>query len=224
MDKSFAASDPKLAEYVRETFAPTDPLLDSARKSAARAGLPPIHVGPFDGLHLEVLTRLAGAKKIVEIGTLGGYSGLCLLRGAGAQGKLYTFEIEPKHAQAARQFFDDAGVGKQVEIFVGPALDQLPKIESNGPFDLVFIDADKVSYPNYLKWAARNLRIGGAVLADNTFAFGKIADSTFESQESRQTVDALRVFNWTAANGGQFRSTMIPTGEGLTLCVKVREL
>ena len=223
MDKSYAAAaQDKITHYVTDLFKPEDPLLTDVRKTAATAGLPDIHVGRMDGLHLEVLVRAIGARKAVEIGTLAGYSGVCIARGMGPQGKLYTFEYEPKHADVARQTFKKAGLSEQIEIFVGPAIQNLSKIEAHGPFDLVFIDADKTSYPAYLKWAADHLRVGGVVLGDNTFAWGGIADEHFDNAEEEASVRALQAFNREAACGGRFRSTLLPTGEGLTLGVKIR--
>lgn len=194
------------------------------RSRAEARGVPAIHVGPFDGLHLEVFTRMLGARNAVEIGTLAGYSGLCILRGLREGGRLYTFEFEPLHAEVARETFARNGFGDHAEILVGPALENLAKIEKHGPFDLVFIDADKVSYPRYFEWAARNLRVGGAILGDNTFAFGMIGDDAFDDAEDRQTVESLRVFNEKAATDARFRSTILPTGEGLTVAVKIRDL
>lgn len=223
MNKDFAiAAQDKISDYVQRVFQPEDSFLADVRKRAEAAGLPPIHVGRMDGLHLEVLVRAFGARKTVEIGTLAGYSGVCLARAMGPAGKLYTFEYEPKHAEVARETFRKASVANQIELFVGPAIENLPKIEAQGPFDLVFIDADKVSYPRYLKWAADHLRVGGVVLGDNTFAWGTIADDRFDDPETEASARALQAFNRDAAQGGRFRSTILPTGEGLTVAVKIR--
>jgi len=222
MKKIFGGTETKIIHYVDSTFEPEDSVLKWARELGDRKGLPSIHVGKMDGLHLEVLTRTAGAKKAVEIGTLGGYSGISLLRGLGPEGRLYTFEMEPAHAEVAKESFQKAGVLNQVEVFVGPAIENLNKINKFGPFDLVFIDADKVSYPAYLKWATENLRIGGLVIGDNTFAWGMIADQQFEAPEDEAAVKALREFNQTVAQGGRFRATILPTGEGLTVAVKIK--
>src|SRR5262249_52086334 len=157
------------APYVEELLEPEDAILREIRDRSAQEGLPRIAVGPFDGRHLEVLARMAGARRIVEIGTLGGYSGVCLARALPPGGKLDTFEYEPKHARVAEESFRRAGVADRVRIHVGPAIDRLPEIEPEGPFDLVFIDADKGGYPAYLAWATRNLRVGGTVVADNVF-------------------------------------------------------
>jgi caffeoyl-CoA O-methyltransferase len=221
--KSFSAqSTPKLSQYLEKTFHPQDEVLVEIRERAQKNELPNIHVAEMDGLHLEVLTRASGAKKAVEIGTLAGYSGVCIARGMTSSGKLYTFEFEPKHAEVAKESFTKAGVMEQVKIFVGPALENLSKIENEGPFDLVFIDADKESYPAYQAWAAKNLRVGGLLIGDNTLAWGLIADEKFDSIEDEQSVRGLQKFNQEAAQSGHFRATLLPTGEGLTIAVKIR--
>jgi caffeoyl-CoA O-methyltransferase len=221
--KSFSAeSSEKLSRYLESTFKPQDEIQKQIRQTAAQQGLPDIHVAEMDGLHLEVLTRACGAKKAVEIGTLGGYSGVSIARGLGPEGKLYTFEFEPKHAEVAQESFKKAGVNDRVKIFVGPAIENLPKIEAQGPFDLVFIDADKVSYPAYLEWATKNLRVGGLIIGDNTLAWGHITDEKFEDAEEEASVRALQKFNQQVAQNGHFKATLLPTGEGLTVAVKIR--
>jgi caffeoyl-CoA O-methyltransferase len=214
--KGFGQGDPELAQWAERTFRPEDAVLQEIRARAQREGLPTIAVGPMDGLHLELLARACGARKTVEIGTLGGYSGVCLLRGMGAGGVLNTFELSQHHADVARDSFAKAGFEKQARIHVGPALEKLREIEGEGPFDVVFIDADKVSYPAYLDWSAKHLRKGGLVLADNAFAFGEV--HLPGGDEGRK---ALRKFNEELAQDGRFRATMIPTAEGLAMGVKL---
>jgi caffeoyl-CoA O-methyltransferase len=216
MKDYFGGREKSLVGYLNRVFQPEDAALREARERSLKAGLPEIQVGSMDALHLEVLTRAVGARKAVEIGTLGGYSGTAIARGLGKGGRLHTFEIEQKHADVALETFRKAGVEDRVEIHLGPALERLPDVEGEAPFDLVFIDADKESYPAYLSWAARHLKIGGVVLGDNTFAFGEIVDGRSAGAE------AIREFNRELAQGGRFRSTLLPTGEGLTLGVKVR--
>jgi caffeoyl-CoA O-methyltransferase len=205
-----------LLRYLNRVFRPEDPVLKEARERSLKAGLPEIQVGPLDALHLEVLARAAGARKAVEIGTLGGYSGIALARALGKDGRLHTFELDPKHAEVARESFRKAGVLDRVRIHVGPALERLPECEEDAPFDLVFIDADKENYPAYLSWAADHLRVGGVVLGDNAFAFGEIVDGRAAGPV------AMRKFNEELATGGRFRATMIPTGEGLAMGVKIK--
>src|SRR3954462_12036769 len=136
VEKPLGTSDPDLSRWAERTFAPEDRVLAEIRERSISAGLPAIAVGKMDGLHLEVLARLASARKAVEIGTLGGYSGVCLLRGMGEGGILHTFEISEKHAEIARESFRKAGVATRARIHVGPALQLLSQIEGEGPFDL----------------------------------------------------------------------------------------
>ena len=222
MPKSFARAEEALQNYVLETFHPEDAVLLEIRKRAAEEGLPDIHVGPMDGLHLEVIARAMGARKIVEIGTLAGYSGVCLARALPQGGKIYCFEYEPKHAEVSRESFKKAGLSDKAEILVGDALGNLPKIENQGLFDLVFIDADKPGYPAYLQWAMKHLRVGGVVLGDNTFSGGRVADPANEKEGPKAaTVKAIRLFNKTLTQDPRFRATVLPTGEGLTFAVKI---
>jgi caffeoyl-CoA O-methyltransferase len=217
VEKGFGQGDPALHEWALGVFKPEDAVLREIRERSIREGLPAIAVGKFDGLHLEVLARATGAQKAVEIGTLGGYSGVCLLRGMAPHGVLHTFEYSEKHARVANESFHKAGVAARAHVHVGPALEKLPEIEAEAPFDLVFIDADKISYPAYLEWAGEHLRDGGIVLADNAFGFGEI--HLPGGDEGRK---ALRKFNEQLAQGGRFRATMIPTAEGLAMGVKIR--
>jgi caffeoyl-CoA O-methyltransferase len=196
-------------------------VLREIRERSVAAGLPAIQVGRFDGLHLEVLARAAAARRAIEVGTLGGYSGVCLLRGMGAAGLLDTFELEPHHADVARRSFERAGFADRVRIHVGRASEQLSRVEREGPFDLVFLDADKIGYPAYLAWAEDHLRVGGVLLADNTFGFGHVHEERPEG-ESAEAMAALRAFSERLAQGGRFRATMLPTGEGLSFGVKLR--
>lgn len=221
MEKLFGQYDPKVARYAEETFKPEDEVLREIRERSDRLRVPSIQVGKMDGLHLEVLTRAMNAKKAVEIGTLSGYSGVCILRGLQPGGMLYTFEYEPKHAEIARESFRNAGFEGQAKIFIGKALENLPKIQNEGPFDLVFIDADKMNYPNYFEWAAQNLRPGGCILADNTFAWGMIADSQFPNRDAEIAATGLQKFNAKVATDQRFRATILPTAEGLTVAVKL---
>jgi caffeoyl-CoA O-methyltransferase len=220
-EKGFGQGDPALGRWAERTFQPEDAVLAEIRARSSREGLPPIAVGRMDGLHLEVLARAAGVRRAVEIGTLGGYSGVCLLRGMEPDGFLHTFELEPAHAEVARVSFEKAGVADRVRIHVGPARERLREVERDGPFDLVFIDADKSGYPAYLDWAAEHLRRGGMVLGDNALAFGLIDDPA-RAGTDRERVEALAAFAERLARGGRFRATMIPTEEGLALGVKVR--
>jgi caffeoyl-CoA O-methyltransferase len=221
-EKGFGQGDPALARWAERTFHPEDTLLVDVRTRSDAAGLPAIAVGTMDGLHLEVLARAIGAKKAVEIGTLGGYSGTCILRGLGDGGRLETFEYEPRHAEVAKETFRRAGFADRVRIHVGAAVDNLRAIVSDGPFDLVFIDADKVSYPAYLAWAEDNLRVGGVVLCDNAFGWGGVADVEHYKGGNIDSVRALAETSARLGRSERWRATMLPTAEGLAMGVKLR--
>ncbi|MBV9221203.1 MAG: O-methyltransferase [Methylobacteriaceae bacterium] len=164
--------------YITDLFAPADPALAKALKTSAAAGLPPINVSPNQGKLLMLLARLQGARSILEIGTLGGYSTIWLARGLPPGGRLVTLEAEARHAEVARANIADAGLADIVELRLGPALDTLPKLaaEGRGPFDLIFIDADKPNNPDYFAWALQLSRRGSLIIADNVVRSGEIID------------------------------------------------
>jgi caffeoyl-CoA O-methyltransferase len=215
--KGFGAADPRIAPYVDRQLAPEDPVLREIRERSAREGLPPIAVGPFDGRHLEVLARVSNARRIVEIGTLGGYSGVCLARALPPEGRLDTFEIEPRHARVAQESFVKAGVAALVRVHVGPALERLREAEPEGPFDFVFVDTDKEGYPAYLAWTARNLRVGGTLVADNVFRRAAFAVEGDDPRRAR----GIQQFNEALARDGRFRVTMLPLEDGFAVAVRV---
>jgi caffeoyl-CoA O-methyltransferase len=219
MNKAFGSEDARVAEYVARVYEPEDAVLADVRARSAAAGLPDIQVAALDGRHLEVLARAAGARKAVEVGTLGGYSGIALLRGMAPDGTLDTIELEPRHAEVARESFRRAGVADRVRVHVGPALQVLPTLAARGPFDLVFIDADKEGYPRYLEWAAAHLRSGGLVLLDNAFLFGHLPEAP--AGDRAASIKAMQTVHETLARSGRFRATVLPTGEGLALGVRV---
>jgi predicted O-methyltransferase YrrM len=163
--------------FVGETILEEDDGLRGAVEAAEAAGFPSIQVSPPQGKLLQLLVRLVGAKRILEFGTLGGYSAILMARALPEDGRLVTLEAKPEYAEVARRSIDAAGVGGKVEIVVGPALEALPGLEGGeGPFDLVFIDADKVNTPNYFSWALERTRPGGLIVADNVVRDGTLAD------------------------------------------------
>ncbi len=161
--------------YLAEKLLPADAALDAALAANAAEGLPAIDVSPLQGKFLNLLAQIAGARRILEIGTLGGYSTIWLARALPEDGRLVSLEAEPRHAEVARANIARAGLADRVEVLIGPALDSLPKLE--GPFDLVFIDADKRSNPDYLRWALRLARPGTVIVCDNVIRDGRIADA-----------------------------------------------
>ena len=141
-------------------------------QSAQQAGMPPIQISPIQGKLLHMLALTCNAHKILEIGALAGYSGIWLARALPENGRLITLEIDPKHAEIVRSSFDKAGVSQKTDVRVGSALDLLPRLIAEAPFDLVFIDADKDPYPSYLEWALKLTRPGSIIVADNTIRGG----------------------------------------------------
>lgn len=164
--------------YLVEHLIPRDVVLEKALEANAAAGLPTIDVAPNQGKLLHLLARIQGAKRILEIGTLGGYSTIWLARALPTDGKLITLEAEPKHAEVAKTNIERAGLSSLVELRLGPALDTLPQLhkEAATPFDLIFIDADKENIPAYLDWSLRLSRPGTVILVDNVIRDGAIID------------------------------------------------
>jgi len=176
MDQAlFSAVD----EFVTETIVGEDEALRGAVEAAETAGLPAIQVSPPQGKLLALLVRLVGARMILEFGTLGGYSAILMARALPEDGKLISLEANSDYAEVARRSIEAAGVGEKVEVRVGPALEALPALEEEGagPFDLVFIDADKVNTPNYFAWALDHTRSGSLIVADNVVRDGTLADA-----------------------------------------------
>jgi caffeoyl-CoA O-methyltransferase len=153
--------------YIRDLFLPHDEVLEAALQRARDAGLRSIQVPPEGGRLLGILARAVGAKRILEIGTLGGYSAIHLARALPEDGQLITLELDPRHAEVARLNLHAAGLGDRAEVRLGRALDVLPTLVDQAPFDLAFIDADKDTYPSYLDWCLRLVRTGGLIVADN---------------------------------------------------------
>ena len=162
--------------FVGTTLLGKDPELEAGLAAAAEAGLPPIQVSPPQGRLLQILARLQGAAKVLEFGTLGGYSAILLARVLPPGGRLITLEADPRHAEVARASFERAGLADRIDLRVGPALDALAGLEDEGPFDLVFIDADKVNTPNYFAWSLDHTRPGSLIVADNVVRDGALAD------------------------------------------------
>lgn len=179
--ETFAAVD----QFIGETILEEDEALRASVGAAEEAGLPAIQVSPPQGKLLQLLVRLVGAKKVLEFGTLGGYSAILMARALPEDGRLITLEAKPEYAEVARRSIEEAGVGERVEVRVGPALEALPSLEEAGTFDFVFIDADKVNTPNYFTWALDHLRPGGLIVADNVVRDGTLADATAADEATK---------------------------------------
>jgi predicted O-methyltransferase YrrM len=164
--------------YFSDLLVPSDEKLEAALAANKKAGLPAIDVTPLQGKFLGLLVRVSGARRILELGTLGGYSTIWLARALPEGDRIVTLEFDPHHAAVARENLRIAGVLDRVEIIVGRAIDSLPTLENTAaaPFDLIFIDADKQSYPEYLAWALKLSRPGTLIVADNVVRDGKVVD------------------------------------------------
>jgi caffeoyl-CoA O-methyltransferase len=202
-----------VVDVVRRLFAVEDDALAEARRRAEGAGVPLIEIAPEDGAILGVIVALAHPRLAVEIGTLFGYSGTWIARSLPPGGRLITLEANPDHARVAQRTFEEAGVADRVEIIVGDAADTLAKV--TGPVDLVFIDADKTAYPDYLAWARGALRPGGVVLADNSLDKGRIGEP-----EQLPRSRAVRAFLDQLSADPAWQAAMIPTLEGLAFGVR----
>ena len=200
-----------ILEYVDRLHAPHDSGLSAAFEAPAKEKMPAIQLGRSEAKFLELLLRVAGAKKVVEVGTLAGYSAIRIARALPMDGKLWTIELDPRHAEVARNAIAIAGQTANVEVLLGSALDVLPSLEQHGPFDAVFIDADKRNYDGYGRWAAKHLRRGGLLLGDNAYLFGKLLEPDPEAE-------AMRRFHEEAAK--DFDTTCLPTPDGLLLGIK----
>ncbi|MBN9550785.1 MAG: O-methyltransferase [Alphaproteobacteria bacterium] len=163
-------------DYIFSSLFEADPVLDAVLKANRDQGLPAIDVSAAQGKLLSLLVRIRGAKKVLEVGTLGGYSTIWMARGLPADGKVVTLELDPHHAKVARSNFERAGVSDRVDLRVGPALQSLAALagENANPFDLIFIDADKPNNPNYLDWAMKLSRPGTVIVCDNVIRDGAV--------------------------------------------------
>lgn len=206
-----AYHDKAILEWVDGLHHPHDGGLAYAFGAPERHGMPAIQVGRGEGALLGMLLRLAGAREVVEVGTLAAYSTIHLARAVGPTGHVWSIEYDMKHAGVAREVLSAAGLGARVTVVEGAGVDALPTLESEGPFDAVFIDADKANYDRYGRWAAKNLRPGGMLIGDNVFLFGRLLGD-------KDDAAAMRRFHEEARQ--HFDTVCIPTPDGLLVGVK----
>jgi predicted O-methyltransferase YrrM len=204
-DRNWEAID----AYIAENFLEDDPALEGALAASEAAGMPPIQVAPLQGKLLMTLAAAMGARKILEIGTLGGYSTIWLARGLAEGGKLITLDVNPDYAEVARGNVANAGLADRVELRVGKALDLLPQLhdEGAGPFDLVFIDADKPNTPDYFDWAVKLAHKGTLIVVDNVVREGAI----LAAQSENPHVKGLRGFYARVAQNPRVTATAFQT-------------
>lgn len=196
-------------EYINELFVPADDALDHALQASTAAGLPQIAVAPNQGKLLHILALTCGARSILEIGTLGGYSTIWMARALPTGGKLITLEYSPQHAEVARANIERAGLSQVVQVRVGAALDTLPQLaaEGHGPFDMVFIDADKVNTPAYFNYALKLTRPGSLIITDNVVREGSVV----EADSTDASVQGVRHFNAILAANPNVTATILQT-------------
>lgn len=203
---------PELEAYLRPLFWPEDRLLVDLARDLAERG-PQIQVSAEEGRLLGMLVALSGARRVLEVGTLFGYSGVWMARALGPDGHLDTVELSPVHAEAAREWFSRAGLSSRVTVHQGPALEVLAGL--HGPYDLAFFDAAKAEYCDYLDHALRLVRPGGMILADNVFWNGRVLDGDAADPDVR----GIRDYNTRIASDPRLTSTVIPVGDGLSVSV-----
>ena len=204
---------PQILDFAASTHHPMDDALRAAFEAPARHGMPEIQLGAAEGRCLELVLGLAEARRVVEIGTLAGYSALWMVRALPPEGHLWTIEADAAHAEVAAEVFRAAGVEDRVTLIRGDAVEALPKLSDSGPFCAVFIDADKARYDLYGRWAATHVREGGLLIADNAYLFGNLLD------EQSEAAAAMRRFHREMA--AHFRSVCVPTPDGLALGIRV---
>jgi caffeoyl-CoA O-methyltransferase len=201
-------------QYLTDLFVQPDPVMDAIYQSPEQNDMPMISVTPIDGHLIQWIMRLVGVRKAVEIGALAGYSGAWIARALPEDGKLYSLEKSSKHVKVARENYEFAQVADKIELLEGSALDLFPKIAPYGPFDMVFLDADKASYPQYLMWAIDNLRIGGAVLAHNAFRRGGVMRP--DNDDDR----GMDAFNRALAGDKRLDSIILPLGDAMAVGIR----
>lgn len=199
--------------YIRQTFTPEDDALRAVRQNTIDQGLPVINIRAEEGHMLMFLAKLVGARRILEIGTLAGYSGIWLARALPEGGTLITLEMDPHHAQVARDHFALAGVADRVQIIEGEALHTLnTTLAGADPFDMVFIDADKDGYPDYYEWAVTHTRPGGLITAHNAFRSGQLFADDPKANPTRAMLNQM-------ADDPRVTSTIVPVGDGFAAAV-----
>ncbi|GAC1393692.1 MAG: O-methyltransferase [Ktedonobacteraceae bacterium] len=212
--KQQARTRQMIEQSITQLFAAEDEGLQHALVAAKAAGLPQIQISPIQGKLLQLLATMCNARNILEIGSLAGYSGIWLARALPIGGRLLTLEIDPKHAELVRSAFATAGVADRTEVRVGNALDLLPALEGETPFDLVFIDADKPPYPQYLEWALRLTRPGSIIIADNTVRNGeRLRDP---AQLTNATEKAVAQYNRNVAHNPRLQSLALAMDDDFT--------
>jgi caffeoyl-CoA O-methyltransferase len=202
---------PEILGFVEGLHAAHDGALQRAYDAPVQHGMPAIQLAVSEGKLLALLIRIAAARKVVEVGTLAGYSALRIARALPEGGTLWTLEIDPRHARVAEDNLAAGGVSDRVQVLVGPAQESLARLTRERPFDAVFLDADKAGYPEYARWAHANLRPGGLLIADNSYFFGQLMAETPEAARMREFHEFV---------ARSFDSVCVPTPDGMVLGIR----
>lgn len=200
--------------YIAERTIREDSLLAELKKAAIAADIPQIWIAPEQAALMRILLQVAGAKRVVEVGTLAGYSAIAMARALPSDGRVKTIEISEKHAEFARSWIAKSDVAGKVDVVVGAGMDILPTLADNSA-DAVFLDANKTSYPDYLAESIRIVRRDGLIMVDNALAFGQLFDPSPTDPE----VPAVKAFNEIIASDARLESVIVPIGDGLWVCV-----
>ena len=206
--------------YLDSIFSHEDPVLHRIHAHSQKENVDYMQISAYEGRILQFLCQALKVKKAIEIGTLYGYSSLMIARALPSDGKLFTLDLSQKRQQTAKALMQDEPAGKKIQFISGQAIDSLNKLKGQGPFDMVFIDADKPSYLDYLHWSNKHLKSGGLLAADNTFLFGAVYGDFSRESVDATSVKVIKAFNQEIASGGLYTSTLIPTAEGLTVGIK----
>nr|WP_259457917.1 O-methyltransferase [Salipaludibacillus neizhouensis] len=205
----------QINRYIDSVFNKEDALLEEVISSIKENEMPPISVSPSSGKLLTMLISISKAKNVLEIGALGGYSGISIARGFGKEGQLTSLELEESYSKLANNNLSKAGFADQVHYITGPALDSLEKLVSDDKqFDFFFIDADKENYENYLNYCIKLAEPGALIVCDNVLAGGSVAD---QDAKPKRYTEFMKKFNETVANHPQLESLLIPLGDGMTM-------
>ena len=204
----------RAGDYIASLFSAEDELLASLREEASRSGLPSIAISADEGRLLQVLLTTINARRVLEVGTLGGYSAICMARALPPDGRLLSIEIEERHAAFARRYIDSAGLSDRVHVRVGRALDILPSLDGER-YDVMFLDADKEPLPTYFEWAVRLVRPGGLIIGDNALWGGRV----YEGAQSDESTRGVREFNRRMAGDPRVLGIIVPTHDGVAVAV-----
>jgi predicted O-methyltransferase YrrM len=208
-------------KYINSLFSVEDELLQKVRERCTSDEKVGMQVSPYEGQWLHWFCKVIGARKVVEVGTLYGYSALWMARALSKDSQFWGLELNIDHAHIAEGFLQQAQLECDWKVMQGEALSSLEQLQSEGPFDLIFIDADKAGYTRYLDWAEENVRKGGLIIGDNSFLFGQIyEDHTSAEEKENERLRVMQEFNQRLSNKSRYTAHLMDTQEGMTVAMK----